>query len=161
MLSEPCFVMPAGSDANFFQQNILVNSEYSAVITDFGSARIIRDVSKSVSPDTTPNPASITETPQAPLEVELDSATRELTVTGCLFTTRWAAPEILFDGKPELASDVWAFGWICWEVRDFSIFMVSPRSYMDDSCHERSLRANFLFRMRRPRPGLSFASRTR
>ncbi|KAG8952016.1 hypothetical protein FRC04_005349 [Tulasnella sp. 424] len=97
-------------------QNILVNSEYSAVITDFGSARIIRDVSKSVSPNTTSNPASITGTPQAPLEVELDSATRELTITGCLFTTRWAAPEILFDGKPELASDVWAFGWICWEI---------------------------------------------
>ncbi|KIO34423.1 hypothetical protein M407DRAFT_53040, partial [Tulasnella calospora MUT 4182] len=37
-------------------------------------------------------------------------------VTGPAWTIRWAAPELLEGGLPNLASDIWAFGWICWEA---------------------------------------------
>lgn len=39
-------------------------------------------------------------------------------------TLRWTAPEIL-SGEllaPSLASDIWAFGWVCWEVRQRHYF---------------------------------------
>lgn len=107
------------ADVSSVQQNILVNSERRAVITDFGSARIIRNISKSGSPHMAPDAAAVAEVAQTPLQVELDSNTEQLKVTGCLFSARWAAPEILFEGEPELASDIWAFGWICWEVFNF------------------------------------------
>lgn len=40
-----------------------------------------------------------------------------LTVTGPAWTLRWAAPELLNAEIPHLASDIWAFAWICWEAR--------------------------------------------
>lgn len=39
-----------------------------------------------------------------------------ITLTGPVYTLRWAAPEVLEDEEFGLASDMWAFGWICWEV---------------------------------------------
>lgn len=39
-----------------------------------------------------------------------------ITLTGPVYTLRWAAPEVLKDEAFGLASDIWAFGWICWEV---------------------------------------------
>ncbi|KIO20739.1 hypothetical protein M407DRAFT_50882, partial [Tulasnella calospora MUT 4182] len=66
--------------------NILVNSENRAIITDFGSARAIAASGESI------------------------------TMTGPAWTIRWAAPELLKGDLPGLGSDVWAFGWICWEV---------------------------------------------
>ncbi|KIO23783.1 hypothetical protein M407DRAFT_36031, partial [Tulasnella calospora MUT 4182] len=31
-------------------------------------------------------------------------------------TLRWTAPEVLNDGVQDLPSDMWAMGWICWEI---------------------------------------------
>ncbi|KIO28325.1 hypothetical protein M407DRAFT_46978, partial [Tulasnella calospora MUT 4182] len=69
--------------------NILVNSDNHAVITDFGRAQ--------------------------PL-FQLKECGTFITLTGPVYTLRWAAPEILNDEKFGLASDIWAFGWICWEI---------------------------------------------
>ncbi|KIO17555.1 hypothetical protein M407DRAFT_84856, partial [Tulasnella calospora MUT 4182] len=70
--------------------NILVNASYRAVITDFGSARIKRSI--------------VSE-----MEKNKSEITRQ-------FSLRWTAPEILRDRMPDLASDMWSIGWICWEV---------------------------------------------
>lgn len=43
-------------------------------------------------------------------------STKKVTVTGLAFTLRWAAPEILMEGRAGLGSDVWALGWICFEI---------------------------------------------
>ncbi|KIO32713.1 hypothetical protein M407DRAFT_66466, partial [Tulasnella calospora MUT 4182] len=37
------------------------------------------------------------------------------------YTLRWAAPELLMDDKPSLWSDIWALGWIFYEVMTNSI----------------------------------------
>ncbi|KIO21252.1 hypothetical protein M407DRAFT_48602, partial [Tulasnella calospora MUT 4182] len=71
--------------------NILVNAFYHALITDFGSARIKQNI-------------------------ELNPKTLELTLTGPGFSLRWTAPEVLDDGVQDLPSDMWAIGWICWEI---------------------------------------------
>ncbi|KIO32747.1 hypothetical protein M407DRAFT_211381, partial [Tulasnella calospora MUT 4182] len=78
--------------------NILVNSEHRAVITDFGSAR-------KLDPNQRREKASGTY----------------ITLTGPVFTLRWAAPELLAEDEFSLASDIWAFGWICWEIMTGSI----------------------------------------
>ncbi|KIO20091.1 hypothetical protein M407DRAFT_81941, partial [Tulasnella calospora MUT 4182] len=71
--------------------NILVNSGNRAVITDFGSARTA-------------------------LTAEIAPSGEFITITGPAWTMRWAAPELLEGDLPGLASDIWALGWICWEV---------------------------------------------
>ncbi|KIO23007.1 hypothetical protein M407DRAFT_44639, partial [Tulasnella calospora MUT 4182] len=60
--------------------NILVNSEFRAVISDFGSAPT------------------------------LCSSTNTITLTCNQYTLRWAAPELLENDEASLASDMWAFG---------------------------------------------------
>ncbi|KIO25930.1 hypothetical protein M407DRAFT_75132, partial [Tulasnella calospora MUT 4182] len=44
-----------------------------------------------------------------------------MTFTGNEYTLRWAAPELLMDEKPGLSSDIWALGWICYEVMTNSV----------------------------------------
>ncbi|KIO23970.1 hypothetical protein M407DRAFT_77474 [Tulasnella calospora MUT 4182] len=68
--------------------NILVSSSCRAVITDFGSAR------------------SITE----PKDDVIGSE------SGPAWSLRWAAPEVMNGERPSLSSDIWAAGWVCWEV---------------------------------------------
>ncbi|KIO18721.1 hypothetical protein M407DRAFT_83625, partial [Tulasnella calospora MUT 4182] len=68
--------------------NILVNSSNRAMITDFGSARV----------------------QQCVYDIS------ELTLTGPMFTLRWTAPEVLDEGMQDTHSDMWALGWICWEI---------------------------------------------
>ncbi|KAG8912886.1 hypothetical protein FRC01_004844 [Tulasnella sp. 417] len=102
--------------------NILVNSDNHAVITDFGSARKIQP-----SPTNEPRTQDLSFKP--PLSVERHSNPKRaqslfqlkecgtfITLTGPVYTLRWAAPEVLLDEKFGLASDIWAFGWICWEI---------------------------------------------
>ncbi|KIO20124.1 hypothetical protein M407DRAFT_81907 [Tulasnella calospora MUT 4182] len=72
--------------------NILVNWGCRAVITDLGSAR--RVLTK----------AAVTQRNQ-----------------NGKYTLRWAAPELLMDDEPGLWSDIWALGWICYEVMTNSI----------------------------------------
>ncbi|KIO25221.1 hypothetical protein M407DRAFT_75977, partial [Tulasnella calospora MUT 4182] len=49
-------------------------------------------------------------------EVTVSTANAELTLTGPSWSFRWAAPEILNEEDPCLASDIWALGWIAWEI---------------------------------------------
>lgn len=50
-------------------------------------------------------------------EVTIAVSANQLTLTGPDWTLRWAAPELLTeDEPPSLPSDVWAAGWVCWEV---------------------------------------------
>lgn len=104
------------------QLNILVNSECRAVITDFGSARPVYSTGE---PMVGVDPVKVTNAqPKHPAEgrvreslrAEISSSGEFVTVTGPDWSVRWAAPELLAGGVPELPSDIWALGWICWEV---------------------------------------------
>lgn len=99
--------------------NILVNNSFRAVITDFGSARVMEEVN-----DIEEGAADHHATPinhigfqdDQPSEVNLSVSDNQLTLTGPSWSLRWAAPELLFSEQLVLASDIWAFGWICWEA---------------------------------------------
>lgn len=99
--------------------NVLVNSDYRAVITDFGSARVSRNARGLEAHP--PHRLTIQENCDAsrddgPLQVTLSATNAELTLTGPSWSFRWAAPEVLNEEQPDLASDIWALGWIAWEV---------------------------------------------
>ncbi|KAG8901147.1 hypothetical protein FRC00_008800 [Tulasnella sp. 408] len=104
--------------------NILVNSSYQAVITDFGSARIRRRIETAmaenqlaVSPHHFPvNVKDVNEAARSkPSKIGLDT-TLDLTLTEAGFSIKWAAPELLSDKMQDLPSDMWSIGWICWEI---------------------------------------------
>ncbi|KIO32086.1 glycoside hydrolase family 5 protein [Tulasnella calospora MUT 4182] len=99
--------------------NILVNSSYHAVITDFGSARSKPDAdAEEQNASEIPGWAANDDTAQrlAPPKIEFNQTTFELTLTGPSYTLRWAAPEVLAGEDNGLPSDMWAVGWICWEI---------------------------------------------
>lgn len=105
------------------QLNILVNPENHAVITDFGSARPIGSATETIID--TVDAAKVTKTKhqtptggpkEEPLKAEIAASGDVITMTGPAWTVRWASPELLDGVSPDLGSDVWAFGWICWEV---------------------------------------------
>ncbi|KAG9031985.1 hypothetical protein FS837_002844 [Tulasnella sp. UAMH 9824] len=94
--------------------NILVNSSYRAVITDFGSARIIRRVKPETRSEQVPINDTFVESTSP--HVKFSASTLDLTLTAPGYTLRWTAPEVLNDGTQDLPSDMWALGWICWEI---------------------------------------------
>ncbi|KAG8958160.1 hypothetical protein FRC00_002993 [Tulasnella sp. 408] len=101
--------------------NILVNSSYRAVITDFGSARIIQGVSSEEEENRKPmhcqEQISDEMTAEStPPQVKFDPSSLYLTLTGPTFSLRWTAPEVLNNGTQNLPSDMWAMRWICWEI---------------------------------------------
>lgn len=97
--------------------NILVNNQNRAVITDFGSACPMDPRSPDQSKAKSIRGLSLTGDPgPRSLNVELTPCEPSISVTGPAWTIRWAAPELLEGGLPNLASDIWAFGWICWEA---------------------------------------------
>ncbi|KIO21835.1 hypothetical protein M407DRAFT_79907, partial [Tulasnella calospora MUT 4182] len=73
--------------------NVLVNSKYRAVITDFGSARRLVANDLGVAGERTENKLQ--------------------TVS---YTLRWAAPELLKEEEFGTACDIWALGWVAYEV---------------------------------------------
>lgn len=78
--------------------NILVNDSQRALITDFGLSAIWTDKALSF--------ASMTSGP----------TDRSI---------RWSAPELFEEGAlPNRASDIWAFGCVCYEVRVHTCFLV-------------------------------------
>ncbi|KIO20230.1 hypothetical protein M407DRAFT_81831, partial [Tulasnella calospora MUT 4182] len=68
--------------------NILVSASYRAIITDFGNST----------------------------QITIVATSNQLTLTGPTWSLRWAAPEVALGKQQNLASDIWAAGWICWEV---------------------------------------------
>ncbi|KAG8914610.1 hypothetical protein FRC00_012098 [Tulasnella sp. 408] len=99
--------------------NILVSSDNRALITDFGSARLLDQRRKSSTDDSKVPTRRIKESnaeANNSLSIEFSITDTIITVTGPAWTLRWAAPEVLDGELPDLPSDIWAFGWICWEI---------------------------------------------
>lgn len=99
--------------------NILVNSSYRAIITDFGSSRVLRkarsdQVEQPGSRDALNPPNEAAEI--ATVRIDLSGPHAQLILTSPDWSLRWAAPEVLAGDDPDLASDIWAFGWIGWEI---------------------------------------------
>ncbi|KAG8915243.1 Receptor-interacting serine/threonine-protein kinase 2 [Tulasnella sp. 408] len=92
--------------------NILVNSEYRAIITDFGSAR--RLAAKDVDQEEQGTGRNRLDAPT--FSATLCTSTNTITLTGDRYTLRWAAPELLEEYPSSLQSDIWALGWVAYEV---------------------------------------------
>ncbi|KAG8978384.1 hypothetical protein FRC05_010629 [Tulasnella sp. 425] len=102
--------------------NILVNKRYKAIITDFGSACPITERR----PETSKRERSFTEKNTTGTEGDLNRRIESLvsfvqslssqTSSGPAWTLRWASPEVLDNEQPGLASDIWALGWVFWEI---------------------------------------------
>ncbi|KAG8915413.1 Ephrin type-A receptor 8 [Tulasnella sp. 408] len=114
--------------------NILVNSEHRAVITDFGSARIQNQgrgfniTNRSPRRQAALTDPNVTPSDGCP-EATVSATTGELTLTGPSWSFRWAAPEILNEEEPCLASDIWALGWIAWESVPFLLDQIVTDNY--------------------------------
>lgn len=94
--------------------NILVSSSYRAVITGFGSARAICEPEDEVTGDKSGQERQ--GTPSAEQAINISAAGNQLTLTGPAWLLNWEAPEVMNGERPGLSSDVWAAGWVCWEV---------------------------------------------
>lgn len=97
--------------------NILVNLDCAAVITDFGSAR--HPLTKC--PKTEKQRTKIEHQDVPSPEATFCPSTNTITLTRNHYTLRWAAPELLEDEDANLASDIWALGWVAYEVMTNSI----------------------------------------
>lgn len=49
-------------------------------------------------------------------KVTIVATGNQLTLTGPAWSLRWVAPEVVMGERQSLASDIWAAGWVCWEV---------------------------------------------
>ncbi|KIO26920.1 hypothetical protein M407DRAFT_23857, partial [Tulasnella calospora MUT 4182] len=101
--------------------NVLINSKYCAVITDFGSARRLHQKQGIRETSTTQTEKKIEAQPVFEFQASFDALTNTITLTGNEYTLRWAAPELLKDDEPGLWSDLWSLGWIYYEVMTNSI----------------------------------------
>ncbi|KAG9024814.1 hypothetical protein FS837_005183 [Tulasnella sp. UAMH 9824] len=103
--------------------NILVSASYRAVLTDFGSARILKeaedrqgDRDKVRVPSGASTVAPTMDQSIERTQVTIVTGRNQLTLTGPAWSLLWAAPEVVLGESPDSASDIWAAGWICWEV---------------------------------------------
>ncbi|KIO23963.1 hypothetical protein M407DRAFT_26580 [Tulasnella calospora MUT 4182] len=97
--------------------NILVSPSYRAVITDFGSARAISaPEDEALGNDSGQQGPGSPTTEQACAPIHVAAADNQLTLTGPAWSLRWAAPEVMNGKRPGLSSDIWAAGWVCWEM---------------------------------------------
>lgn len=98
------------------QLNILVSSSHRAIITDFGSARAIIESEDDVTGKERNQQMQETPTTEGPSKIHVGAIANQLTLTGPAWSLRWAPPEVVNGKRPSLSSDVWAAGWVCWEV---------------------------------------------
>ncbi|KAG9044038.1 hypothetical protein FS837_008853 [Tulasnella sp. UAMH 9824] len=96
----------------------------TAVISDFGSARAVEagvegnlKGPRTVERATRQQPKATGVSAPDSLKAEVSVSGDFITMAGPAWTVRWAAPELLEGEPPSLESDIWAFGWICWEWR--------------------------------------------
>ncbi|KAG8994215.1 hypothetical protein FRB90_000506 [Tulasnella sp. 427] len=99
--------------------NILINAWHSAVITDFGSARLLRETEGNQSKVArgtahASNQEGISDVDIQSSEIAIQTSASFFTLTGPGYSIRWAPPEALMGGPPSLATDIWALGWIGW-----------------------------------------------
>lgn len=92
--------------------NVMVNSECRALITDFGSARRLIDEDSGENGER----AASKLQDAMPLEATFCASTNTISLTGNQYTLRWAAPELLLEDQSSLRSDIWALGWVAYEV---------------------------------------------
>lgn len=99
--------------------NILVSSSYRAIISDFGSARILEEIEgNTIDQDYIPDVSGVSATDESAARPQVTIAVNgnQLTLTGPAWSLRWVAPEVIMEERLGLASDIWAVGWVCWEV---------------------------------------------
>ncbi|KIO22113.1 hypothetical protein M407DRAFT_28328 [Tulasnella calospora MUT 4182] len=97
--------------------NILVSSSCRAILTDFGSARaVIGPEDEVIDDEGDPQMRQGLTKKQLCPPIQVNPAGNHLTLTGPAWTLRWAPPEVVNGKRPGLSSDIWAAGWICWEV---------------------------------------------
>ncbi len=90
--------------------NILVTDKGHAVITDLGSARLL-------DPSRTNKEGGNRPLPRPKADSRSAMVAGLPTTVGGGWTTRWASPEVLYQGqRPDEKSDMWAFGWVIHEV---------------------------------------------
>lgn len=89
-----------------------MNSNYRALLSDFGSARRIPP-----SDSAEPRNHSIPSADIGPaLDATVSAEMNTITLTGNAYTLRWAAPEVLEEEDNNIKSDIWAMGWVFFEV---------------------------------------------
>ncbi|KIO23333.1 hypothetical protein M407DRAFT_27181 [Tulasnella calospora MUT 4182] len=99
---------------NLKSSNVLVNSRYRAVLTDIGVARSLPNEK---APDVQTDATGNTTQPTPVLEATICATTNTISLIGNKYTFGWAAPELLLiEGGPSPSSDMWALGWISFEV---------------------------------------------
>lgn len=91
----------------------MVYEDCHARITDFGSARH----RPPCDPNMQVEQVKIQALSAQPPNVAFSTSTKTITLTGNKYTLRWAAPELLAEDRLSLRSDIWALGWIAYEVR--------------------------------------------
>ncbi|KAG9041720.1 hypothetical protein FS837_011835 [Tulasnella sp. UAMH 9824] len=101
--------------------NVLIDSNAEAVIyaqiTDFGSARRLPQNDPNMQIQETGTRLPSAQSPSA----AFCASTKTVTLTGNKYTLRWAAPELLLQDQLSLWSDIWALGWIAYEVMTGSL----------------------------------------
>ncbi|KIO21139.1 hypothetical protein M407DRAFT_29243, partial [Tulasnella calospora MUT 4182] len=99
--------------------NILVSSSYRAIITDFGSARAVRESTEEGRSEFEGSDRGVKSDPTLEKEfhqINVVATRNQLTLTGPAWSLRWAPPEVVNGNRPGLCSDIWSAGWVCWEI---------------------------------------------
>lgn len=86
------------------------------MVSDFGSARFVDPLETKARSQTSPTLEAGAKHETPGISVLLFETAITISLSAA-YTTRWAAPEILQGETSTLASDVWALGLVCWEVR--------------------------------------------
>ncbi|KIO21743.1 hypothetical protein M407DRAFT_28669 [Tulasnella calospora MUT 4182] len=94
---------------------------HRAVITDFSEARSQTESRGFETTGGSPRRQAASTKSKETLydgcpEITVSTANAELTLTGPGWSFRWAAPEVLNEEDQCLESDIWALGWIAWEI---------------------------------------------
>ncbi|KAG9050170.1 hypothetical protein FS837_007284 [Tulasnella sp. UAMH 9824] len=101
---------------NLKSLNVILNPKNKAVITDFGSALCLESVEKDASEFQGPSVEAARHPNAEPPKVQVAPSGGTITLTGPRWVLSWTAPELQSGRLSDLTSDIWAFGWICWET---------------------------------------------
>lgn len=97
--------------------NVVIDRHCCAAITDFGSARRLSQRDQNMQ---TKDVRNQPESAQS-INASFCASNNTITLTGNKYSLRWAAPELLMEDQLSLWSDIWALGWIVYEVMTNSL----------------------------------------